>query len=85
VCEVILFDDSVRPDGRKQIVSLNQMAGPGHKYRESIEDLRPQTDSLPVPQKPPLRGLETEGSELVDTLHWVSIRQRKTPGKIKKL
>jgi hypothetical protein len=81
VSEVILLDNGVRPDSRDQVVLLDQTAGPGHEDTESIEHLRAQTDSTPVPQEPPLTGLEPEWSELVDTLHWVQHTTKKNSRK----
>lgn len=49
----------------------------GHEHTESIEHLSAQTDGAPVPQEPPLAGLETEWSELVDALHGVQHTTKK--------
>ncbi len=85
VSKVVLFDNRVRPDCRDEVVFSDQTTRLGHEHTERIEHLSAQLDRASVAQKPPLCGLEAERSELVHALHLgtSSIRQRKTPGKIK--
>ena len=65
-CEIVVFDDRVRPNGLDQHSPRDGFAGVLDEVDEDVERLRSQWDSATRPHELAMRRLEAKVPELVD-------------------